>query len=124
MASGSLFYVVALLGYWQATTASHFLMGMVVLTIGEMMVMPTATAMVARLAPADMRARYMGLYSLMYTIGAGIGPALGGAFSSIFGPTTLWLAAASSAFICCIGFVILARSRQTVGSVAMVNERL
>jgi MFS family permease len=124
MATGSLFYVVALLGYWQATTATHFLAGMIVLTIGEMIVMPTATAMVARLAPADMRARYMGLYSLMYTIGAGIGPALGGAVSSVFGPPTLWLAAASSALICCVGFVILSRSRQRVSNLEPVHERL
>ena len=45
---------------------------MVVFTGGEMLLVPTATAYVANLAPLDMRARYMGVFSLSFRSGPGL----------------------------------------------------
>ena len=51
------------------------------MTVGELMVSPTSNALVANMAPPDKRARYMGIYSLTYTFGTGIGPVMGGVLS-------------------------------------------
>jgi len=45
-----------------------------VITIGEMIVVPVGQALVARLAPEDMRGRYMAFYGLCWTIPAAVGP--------------------------------------------------
>jgi MFS family permease len=62
----------------------------VILTLGEMVAMPVAVAYVADLAPAHMRGRYMGMYSLTWAMALTIGPAIGLKLFS-FGTSTLWL---------------------------------
>lgn len=68
-----------------------FAVGMVILTIGETISMPVATAYAARMAPADMRGRYMGAYGLTWSASLIAGPWLG---TALFGwwPASLWIA--------------------------------
>lgn len=75
----------------------------VVWTVGEMVFSPVASAHVADLAPADMRARYQSAFALTWTLGMAVAPAVG---SRIYGtnPTALWvgcavLAVASAALV-------------------------
>lgn len=53
-------------------------LGMVVITFGEMIMVPVAQTVVADMSPVDMRGRYMGFYGLVWSVSFGIGPALGG----------------------------------------------
>jgi MFS family permease len=62
----------------------------VILTFGEMVAMPVSVAYVADLAPAHMRGRYMGMYSLVWAMALTIGPAIGLRLFS-FGTSALWL---------------------------------
>lgn len=50
---------------------------MVIFTLGEMVAMPVTSAYVADLAPAHMRGRFMGTYSLIFALALTIGPAMG-----------------------------------------------
>lgn len=109
LAIGSLFYTVGLSGFALARTLPHFMGVMAVMTIGELMVAPTSNALVAEMAPPDKRARYMGLYSLTYTAGTGIGPAAGGLVSDAFGPASIWLGGAATALLASLGFAVLGR---------------
>lgn len=104
IAAGSVFYTVGLVGFGLSRTLPHFLLSMGILTIGELLTAPTATALVARLAPAEMRARYMGVFALLYPIGAGIGPLLGGLLSEQYGPSAMWFGGAFAAACAVIGF--------------------
>jgi MFS family permease len=70
-----------------------FWISMVILTVGELILSPTATTYVANLAPADMRGRYMGLYGLTWNVAAGIGPVMGGFLNDSFGPVFIWYGA-------------------------------
>jgi MFS family permease len=76
------------------TGAAHSflaLAGTVVLwTLGEMIFAPTSSAYVAGIAPDAMRGRYMGLWTLMWSAGLTLGPALG---SALFerNASLLWL---------------------------------
>jgi MFS family permease len=88
---GSIFYIFAPLlvalgeGFW------GFWIAMVVMTLGELIVVPTASATAANLAPIDKRGRYMSLYGLTWNIAAGISPVMGGLLSDQFGGKAPWL---------------------------------
>jgi MFS family permease len=109
LAVGSLFYAcgvgsVALgQGFW------GFWISMVILTIGELMLSPTATAYTANLAPADMRGRYMSLYGLTWGGAAGIAPVIGGLINDRLGPVYIWYAGLLVGLAAVFGFILMAR---------------
>ncbi len=106
---GALFYMAGLLGLGLSSQMAHFALAMVIVTIGELMVMPTGTAQVANMAPPDMRARYMGIFTLLFMVGAGIGPLVGGVLSDTFAPSAIWYGAATAALLAAVGFVLMPR---------------
>ncbi|MDY6873073.1 MAG: MFS transporter [Chloroflexota bacterium] len=87
---GALFYPAALVllilaeGFW------GFWAAMVVMTLGELIVVPRASALAANLAPVDKRGRYMSLYGLTWNVAAGISPVVGGLLSDRVGMRALW----------------------------------
>jgi MFS family permease len=109
MAVGALFYglgvgSVALgSGFWA------FWLSMVVLTVGEMILVPTGTTLTANLAPADQRGRYMGVYSLTWSLCYGLGPAIGGFLSDQIAPVAIWYGGLAFGLVATLGFVLLAR---------------
>lgn len=109
MAAGALFYAAGLVVYIFSQGFTGFLLGMVVMTCGELLLVPTTTAFVANLAPPEMRARYMGTFSLSFRIGAGIGPVLGGLLSDQIAPVATWYGGLVSCLIGAAGFIFLAR---------------
>lgn len=90
IAVGALFYSMGVSsvaigqGFW------WFWGSMVVMTIGELVLVPTSSTYVANLAPADMRGRYMSLYGMTWVISTGIGPVAGGFLNDHFGPQAIW----------------------------------
>ena len=66
MAFGALFYAGGSGIFALSQGVGGFLLGMIVLTCGELLLVPTATAYSANLAPPHMRARYMGAFSLSF----------------------------------------------------------
>jgi MFS family permease len=51
---------------------------MMVLSVGILLLVPIATTVVAGLAPAHLRGRYMGVWTLVYLAGYALGPLFGG----------------------------------------------
>ena len=90
LATGSFLYGLAVgsvalgQGFWA------FLGSMVILTIGELILAPTATTLTANLSPIDMRGRYMSVYGLTWGIASGIGPVIGGLLNDFIGPRAIW----------------------------------
>jgi MFS family permease len=72
-------------GFWS------FWLSMVIMTFGELILIPTATTFTANLAPPDMRGRYMSVYNLSWGLAAGVGPLLGGFLNDALGPRAIWL---------------------------------
>lgn len=91
MTLGAAFYGLALIGIAFGKGFWAFWLGMVIATIGEMILVPTSTTTVAALAPEDMRGRYMSVYTLTNGFGQGVGPLLGGMLSDLFFPAATWL---------------------------------
>jgi MFS family permease len=63
---------------------------MVAITFGEMIVIPTAQALVARLAPEDKRGRYMAVFGLSWGISATFGPYGAGLILDNYNPNWVW----------------------------------
>lgn len=111
LAAGSLFYALGVgsVGWGRAFPA--FLLSMVVLTIGEMIMVPTSTALTANLAPADMRGRYMGVYGLTWGAALGLGPIIGGVLNDRIAPVAIWYSGLAMGLLAAIGFLGMARLR-------------
>jgi MFS family permease len=71
-------------GFW------GFWISMVIVTIGELMVIPTASTFTANRAPETMRGRYLSLLALTWGAGSMIGPLLGGILNDNFNPRSIW----------------------------------
>jgi MFS family permease len=111
-------YVMAAGAFWTglgalATALSHnvwlFLFSMVILTIGELIWAPTSVSFVARVAPIDMRGRYMGVYGMVGGIAWGIGPIASGYMYDNVAPVALWYLALGLATVCTVAFMALGR---------------
>jgi len=91
LAVGTAFYAVGTTsiaffsGFW------GFWLCMVVMTVGELILIPTATTFSANQAPPDMRGRYMSVYNLTSSIASAVAPVLGGVLNDNLGPRTIWL---------------------------------
>jgi MFS family permease len=73
-----------------AHTIPALVLCMIILTIGEMITMPTAAAYLAELAPPDMRGRYMGVSGLTWAMALIIGPISGMKLFTV-APTAYWI---------------------------------
>jgi MFS family permease len=108
MALGSLFYALGVGSVALGASFVAFLLSMVVMTIGEMLLVPTGTTVTANLAPADMRGRYMGFYGLTWGVGVGVGPILGGFLSDQIAPVAIWYGGLAIGLLAAAGFLALA----------------
>jgi MFS family permease len=90
MAAGTLLYAIGFAMYGFVNSFFMFLSAMVIITIGEMMVSPVGQAIVARLAPEEMRGRYMAVYGFSWIIPSAIGPLLAGMVLDNLNPDWLW----------------------------------
>ncbi len=109
LAIGSLFYAVGVGSVALGWNFPTFLLSMVILTIGEMIMIPTSTTLTANLAPPDMRGRYMSVYGLTWGIGFGIGPVIGGFLNDNLAPVAAWYGGLAMGLAAAVGFVWLAR---------------
>ncbi len=81
-------------------------------TVGEVVGFPVAAALVADLAPADMRGRYQGAFSMCWGIAFTIAPIAGGRLLTRFGPAAVWLACLAAGFAVAAGHLAAAPSRR------------
>ncbi len=106
---GALFYALGAGSVVLGRGFGAFWLSMVILTIGELLLAPTGSAMAANLAPADMRGRYMGLYGLTWGASFGIGPVIAALLNDNFAPAAMWLFAGLMGVAATLGFVWLGR---------------
>ena len=109
LAVGSLFYAfgvgsVALgRGFW------GFWISMVIITFGELVMVPTASTLTANLAPADIRGRYMSIYGLTWGVASGIGPVLGGFLNDTIAPVSIWYGGLAIGLVSTMFFLFISR---------------
>jgi MFS family permease len=90
MAFGTIFYMIGFMLFGIVTTFILFALNIVIITIGEMIVVPTSQALVAGFAPEAMRGRYMAIAGLSWAIPSTIGPGAAGYILDHYNPNLLW----------------------------------
>ncbi len=122
MGLGALFYTVGVTSLAYGTNFWHFWSSMVVVTIGELLIVPTATTYTANLAPPDMRGRYMSIFSLTWSVGTGIGPVVGGYLNDTISPQAIWYGGGLIALAGAVWFIIQAFTKEKAPDVIEPSE--
>ena len=107
MSLGTLLYGIGVGSIAFGTGFWGFLASMIVVTIGELMVIPTASTYTANLAPEDMRGRYMSILALTWGAGSMVGPLLGGFLNDNISPVSIWYGGGTAGILGALVFLIL-----------------
>ena len=114
LAVGSVLYSIGFAMYGWVSNYSLFLLAMVIITVGEMLQVPVSQALVARIAPEDMRGRYMAVFGLSWAIPFAIGPLLAGLIMDYGDPHWVWFGAGIVGMLATTIFVLLQRGEETL----------
>lgn len=90
MAIGTLFYMIGFSMFGFVAAYWLFMSAIVVITIGEMLIMPTSQTLAANFAPEEMRGRYMAIFGLTWLLPSTFAPMLAGIILDNFNPNLLW----------------------------------
>jgi len=118
MAFGTFFYMIGFTMFGFIQPLWLFLVAILIITVGEMIVVPTGQALVARFAPADMRGRYMATYGLAWTLPEAIGPSAAGIIMDNYNPNWVWFLGGIILLVAIFGFLLLNRHVPTLAEEA------
>lgn len=113
---GVFFFITAFASLIGARSYIVFALGMVVLTLGEMLVYPGIPAMVSESTPPSEAGRYQSLLSMAATFARAIGPMLGGMLIEHSSYDVMYIAAIA---VLVLSLVILKRGRKEL---VTINE--
>jgi MFS family permease len=90
-------------------------------SVGFLLMLPIGTGVVSRLAPVELRGRYLGVWTFAYLVGYNMGPLLGGAVLDALGPHGAYLVVAGTglggaALLLALGAAFRLRDRSTVAT--------
>ncbi len=107
LAVGTAFYMVGFSLYGFVSAYALLMLAMLIITFGEMIVVPTGQALATRFAPEDMRGRYMAAYSLAYALPSAFGPWAAGMILDNYNPNWVWYLGGILCAIAVAGFYAL-----------------
>ena len=113
MAFGAFFVAFGLFLYGFVNTFLLFAAAMAILTIGEMVTVPIANAVVASFSPEEMRGRYNFIYGNSWGISFAVGPWLAGLILDNYNPNWLWYACGMIGMLAILGFLALHLNTRT-----------
>lgn len=113
MLAGTLFYLVGFTMYGFVSAYGLFIVAILLITAGEMIIMPVSQALVARLAPEEMRGRYMAFFGLAWTIPAAVGPWAAGLILDNYDPNWVWYASGIICAVAAAGYYLLHLATRT-----------
>jgi len=90
MAVGTLFYMLGFSMFGFVSIYWLFMSAIVVITIGEMLIMPTSQTLAANFSPVEMRGRYMAIFGLTWLLPSTFAPMLAGLILDNLNPDLLW----------------------------------
>lgn len=88
---GMLIYALGVGSVAMMTGFSGFLLSMIIITFGELTIVPTASKYVADVAPAHLRGRYMSIYWFGWGLARTLSPLIGGYLNDAFFPQAIWI---------------------------------
>jgi len=112
LALGALLVGLGYGAYALCTTVPQYALATAVWTLGEITSLPTAVALVADLAPPDLRGRYNGAYGLSFGAGQTLAPLAGGALLARAGATALFAGCLAASVGVAAGHLALGAARR------------
>jgi MFS family permease len=107
MALGTVFYLIGFGMFGIVSAYWAFVLAVVIITAGEMIVIPTSQTLAAGFARTDMRGRYMAVFALSISVPAAIGPLAAGIVLDNYRANLLWYLSALLCAIAAGGFYVL-----------------
>ena len=107
MAAGAFFYAIGFTLFGIVTAYWLFALNVVIITLGEMIIMPVSQTLAVGFAPLEMRGRYMAIFSLAWAIPATVGPLLAGLILDNYNPNLLWYLGGILCLVSVMGFYAL-----------------
>jgi MFS family permease len=98
--TGSVAFMSTFWGFW---------LSMVILTLGELTLVPTASKYVADLAPAALRGRYMSIHWLGWGLARTLSPIIGGFLNDNIAPRAIWVGGLLIGLTSALGLFLLHR---------------
>jgi MFS family permease len=95
-----------------ARSPSGYALSIAIWSLGEIALLPIATAVLAELAPASLRASYQGGYQLVWGAAFLLAPGLAGAVISRFGAPALWAGCFVTGVLVSLGHLALGPARR------------
>jgi MFS family permease len=107
------------LGVGSVTLMTHFWgfwSSMVLITFGELTLIPTVSKYLADLAPAHMRGRYMSFYWFGWGIARAAAPLIGGFLNDNISPRSIWIGGLTIGLISTLGLAFFSRYKSNPGT--------
>lgn len=98
---------------------SGFWLSMVILTFGELTIVPTASKYVADISPEDMRGRYMSLYWFGWGMSRMLAPLIGGFLNDSISPKAIWIGGLLFGITSALGLFLLAQYSQRLSDASL-----
>jgi MFS family permease len=111
LGAGSVALMSSFWGFW---------LSMVILTFGELTLVPTASKYVADLAPPALRGRYMSMHWLGWGLARTLAPIIGGFLNDSIAPRAIWIGGLLLGLTSTLGIFLL--SRVSAPRTAQVTE--
>jgi len=107
MAAGMFIYALGVGSVALMSSFWGFWLSMVILTFGELTIVPTASKYVADIAPADMRGRYMSVYWFGWGLARTLSPLIGGFLNDNLFPRAIWIGGITIGLVSTFGLILL-----------------
>ena len=129
IAMGMLIYALGVGSVAWMSSFPGFVVSMVILTFGELILVPTGTTYVANRAPADLLGRYMSVYWITWGLSRAVAPLIGGILNDRVSPHAVWHGGLIIGTISALGLLLLARKKAKAQSegqacASVVDRRL
>lgn len=105
---GGVLMFAGMAGFATATTTWHFVVAMVVFSVGETFIVPSEFAIVDRIAPEERRGSYFGAQTFGQ-LGGFVGPYLGGLLLATWNGTVMFLGIGSLALLSVVFYLVVGR---------------
>lgn len=93
--------VAVMTGFW------GFWLSMVIMSMGELILVPTGSKYVADIAPDDLRGRYMSIYWLTWGVSRSVAPMVGGYLHDAIAPQAIWWGGLTIGLVSTLGLFLL-----------------
>lgn len=109
VAAGMLIYAAGAGSVALMSSFWGFWLSMVILTFGELTIVPTASKYVADRAPAHLRGRYMSIYWFGWGLARATAPLIGGFLNDTIAPRSIWVGGFLIGLASVVGLSVLSR---------------